>query len=115
MASLRLPADDRHQEELLAAAGVPWFVTVFGRDSLIVSLQNMPVYPDFSRGTLKRLAELQATDLDSYRDAEPGKIPHELRVGELAHFKRVPHTPYYGTADATILRRCEVPACSRDR
>lgn len=103
MASLRLPADDRHQEELLAAAGVPWFVTVFGRDSLIVSLQNLTVYPDFSRGTLKRLAELQATDLDSYRDAEPGKIPHELRVGELAHFKRVPHTPYYGTADATIL------------
>ncbi|WHZ17082.1 MAG: hypothetical protein OJF52_003934 [Nitrospira sp.] len=103
MAALRLSADDQHQEELLAAAGVPWFVTVFGRDSLIVSLQNMPVYPDFSRGTLRRLAELQATEMDVYRDAEPGKMPHELRVGELAHFKRIPHTPYYGTADATIL------------
>ncbi|WHZ23824.1 MAG: hypothetical protein OJF47_002936 [Nitrospira sp.] len=103
MAALRLAVDERHPEELLAAAGVPWFVSVFGRDSLIVCLQNVTVYPDFSRGTLKRLAELQATDLDAYRDAEPGKMPHELRVGELAHFKRVPHTPYYGTADATIL------------
>lgn len=103
MAALRLSADDRHQDELLAAAGVPWFVSVFGRDSLIVSLQNMTVYPDFSRGTLRRLAELQAMEEDTYRDAEPGKMPHELRVGELAHFKRIPHTPYYGTADATIL------------
>lgn len=103
MAALRLPADDRHQGELFAAAGVPWFVSVFGRDSLIVSLQNMTVYPDFARGTLRRLAELQATEEDVYRDAEPGKMPHELRVGELAHFKRIPHTPYYGTADATIL------------
>jgi glycogen debranching enzyme len=103
MAALRLTADEQHAEELLAAAGVPWFVTVFGRDSLIVSLQNMTVYPDFARGTLRRLAELQATEEDAYRDAEPGKIPHELRGGELAHFKRIPHTPYYGTADATIL------------
>lgn len=103
MAALRLTADDEHPDELLAAAGVPWFVSVFGRDSLIVSLQNMMVYPDFARGTLKRLAELQATEVDVYRDAEPGKMPHELRVGELAHFKGIPHTPYYGTADATIL------------
>lgn len=103
MAALRLPANEEHPDELLAAAGVPWFVSVFGRDSLIVSLQNMTVYPDFARGTLKRLAELQATELDADRDAEPGKIPHELRIGELAHFKRIPHTPYYGTADATIL------------
>jgi len=103
MAALRLPLDGAHSHELLAAAGVPWFATIFGRDSLIVSLQNMIVYPDFARGTLRRLAELQATELDDYRDAEPGKIPHELRSGELAHFKRIPHTPYYGTADATIL------------
>lgn len=103
MAALRLVADDENQDELLAAAGVPWFVSVFGRDSLIVSLQNMMVYPDFARGTLKRLAELQATEMDPHRDAEPGKMPHELRVGELAHFKQIPHTPYYGTADATIL------------
>ncbi|MBS0166708.1 MAG: amylo-alpha-1,6-glucosidase [Nitrospira sp.] len=103
MAALRLAVDEEHPEDLLAAAGVPWFVSVFGRDSLIVSLQNMTVYPDFARGTLRRLAELQASDMDADRDAEPGKMPHELRVGELAHFKRIPHTPYYGTADATIL------------
>ncbi|MDQ6735229.1 MAG: amylo-alpha-1,6-glucosidase, partial [Nitrospirota bacterium] len=103
MAALRLPYDGTHGELLLPAAGVPWFVSIFGRDSLIVSLQNMIVYPEFARGTLTRLAELQAIDFDEYRDAEPGKIPHELRVGELAHFHRIPHTPYYGTADATIL------------
>ena len=103
MAALRLTADETHPKELLAAAGVPWFVSVFGRDSLIVSLQNMMVHPDFARGTLRRLADLQATEMDTYRDAEPGKMPHELRMGELAHFKRIPHTPYYGTADATIL------------
>ncbi len=103
MAALRLTRDADHPQELLAAAGVPWFATVFGRDGLIVSLQNMIVYPDFARGTLQRLADLQATELDDYRDAEPGKIPHELRFGELAYFRRIPHTPYYGTADATIL------------
>jgi glycogen debranching enzyme len=103
MAALRLPRDEEHPQELLTAAGVPWFVAVFGRDSLIASLQNIIVYPDFARGTLQRLADLQATEVDTYRDAEPGKIPHELRQGELAHFRRIPHTPYYGTADATIL------------
>jgi glycogen debranching enzyme len=105
MAALRLPYRDRDEPSatFVPAAGVPWFVSIFGRDSLIVSLQNMVVYPEFARGTLQRLAELQATTLDEYRDAEPGKMPHELRVGELAHFHRIPHTPYYGTADATIL------------
>jgi glycogen debranching enzyme len=103
MAALRLPRDEEHPQELLTAAGVPWFVAVFGRDSLITSLQNIIVYPDFARGTLQRLADLQATELDPYRDAEPGKMPHELRRGQLAHFRRIPHTPYYGTADATIL------------
>jgi glycogen debranching enzyme len=103
MAALRLPRDEGHPQDLLTAAGVPWFVAAFGRDSLIASLQNMIVFPDFARGTLQRLADLQATEPDPYRDAEPGKIPHELRQGELAHFRRVPHTPYYGTADATIL------------
>jgi glycogen debranching enzyme len=103
MAALRLNHREGHKHQLLTAAGVPWFVTIFGRDSLIVSLQNMIVYPEFARGTLEILAELQATERDDYRDAEPGKIPHELRSGELAHFKLIPHTPYYGTADATIL------------
>src|SRR3984885_6642861 len=75
----------------------------FGRDSLIVSLQNVMTYPEFAQGTLDILGDLQATERDDYRDAEPGKIMHELRYGELAHFKLIPHTPYYGTADATPL------------
>ncbi len=103
MAALRLPHNEADSGTFIPAAGVPWFVTVFGRDSLIVSLQNMAVYPGFAIGTLQRLAELQATAVDDDRDAEPGKMPHELRSGELAHFRRIPHVPYYGTADATIL------------
>jgi glycogen debranching enzyme len=61
------------------------------------------VYPDFARGALDVLGRFQATSRDDFRDAEPGKIMHELRAGELAHFHLVPHTPYYGTADATPL------------
>jgi len=87
----------------LPAAGLPWFVAPFGRDSLIVSLQNLLIYPEFARGALDILGSLQAKEVDNYRDAEPGKILHELRYGELAHFKLIPHTPYYGTADATPL------------
>ena len=63
----------------------------------------MLIYPDFARGVLDILGSLQAQDRDDYRDAEPGKILHEIRYGELAHFKLIPHTPYYGTADATPL------------
>jgi glycogen debranching enzyme len=103
MITLRLPVKGADHMQFVPAAGVPWFVAVFGRDSLIVSLQNALVYPDFARGALEVLGSLQATEEDNYRDAEPGKIMHELRVGELAHFKLVPHTPYYGTADATPL------------
>jgi glycogen debranching enzyme len=103
MAALRLPIAGVAQKEFLPAAGLPWFVAPFGRDSLIVSLQNMLIYPDFSRGTLDVLGSLQAKTVDDYRDAEPGKILHEMRYGELAHFKLIPHTPYYGTADATPL------------
>jgi glycogen debranching enzyme len=102
MAALRLPPEET-QNEFIPAAGVPWFVAVFGRDSLIVSLQNMVVHPDFARGALDILGKLQATEIDDYRDAQPGKILHEIRVGELAERKLIPHTPYYGTADATAL------------
>jgi glycogen debranching enzyme len=87
----------------IPAAGVPWFLSVFGRDSIIASLQYQIIDPEFSRGALERLAELQADCVDDYRDAAPGKIPHELRHGELAFFHKIPHTPYYGTADATPL------------
>jgi glycogen debranching enzyme len=103
MGALRLYDQDFAADVWLPAAGVPWFVTIFGRDSLIVSLQNMIVHAPFALGALTKLAQFQATERDDWRDAEPGKILHELRFGELAHFNKIPHTPYYGTADATIL------------
>jgi glycogen debranching enzyme len=103
MAALRLPIKGTDHMRYVPAAGAPWFVALFGRDSLIASLQNTLVYPDFAGATLEVLGAYQATERDDHRDAEPGKIMHELRLGELAHFKLVPHTPYYGTADATIL------------
>jgi glycogen debranching enzyme len=103
MAALRLPIDGTDHKVFLPAAGLPWFVAPFGRDSLIVSLQNLLIYPDFARGSLDILGRLQAKAEDAHRDAEPGKILHEIRYGELAHFKLIPHTPYYGTADATPL------------
>lgn len=103
MSALRLPIDDTDHMEFVPSAGLPWFVALFGRDSLIISLQNAIIHPEFARGALLVLAKWQATERDDYRDAEPGKILHELRRGELAHFKFIPHTPYYGTADATPL------------
>ncbi|MEJ0095689.1 MAG: glycogen debranching N-terminal domain-containing protein [Methylocella sp.] len=103
MASLRLPLKGMDRMVFVPAAGLPWFVALFGRDTLIASLQTMIVYPEFATGALEVLGRYQATERDDYRDAEPGKILHELRYGELAHFKLIPHTPYYGTADATPL------------
>jgi glycogen debranching enzyme len=103
MAALRLPIEGTDNMVFVPAAGLPWFMAPFGRDSLIVSLQNIMVYPEFARGSLDVLGRWQAREHDPYRDAEPGKIMHELRYGELAHFKLIPHTPYYGTADATPL------------
>jgi glycogen debranching enzyme len=103
MAALRLPMEGTDHLVFMPAAGLPWFMAPFGRDSLIVSLQNILVYPEFARGSLDVLGRWQCKERDPYRDAEPGKIMHELRYGELAHFKLIPHTPYYGTADATPL------------
>ena len=85
------------------AAGLPWFQTLFGRDSLITSYQSLHIVPELSATTLDVLASLQGTRLDDFRDEEPGKIPHELRFGELTAFKERPHSPYYGSADATML------------
>ena len=103
MAALRLPIPGADHTQLVPAAGLPWFVALFGRDSLIVSLQTALVYCGFARGALEVLGSLQATARDDYRDAGPGKIMHELRLGELAKLGLVPHTPYYGSADATPL------------
>jgi glycogen debranching enzyme len=103
MAALRLPLKGTDHMVFVPAAGLPWFVALFGRDTLIASLQTMIVYPQFAAGTLEELGKYQAQKRDDYRDAQPGKILHELRYGELAYFKLIPHTPYYGTADATPL------------
>ncbi|QBD78322.1 amylo-alpha-1,6-glucosidase [Ktedonosporobacter rubrisoli] len=103
MGALRIYDMDVSADAWVPAAGVPWFVTLFGRDSLTVSYQNMSVAPEFARGALKRLAEFQADKHDNWNDSQPGKIMHEIRFGELAHFHKIPFTPYYGTADATIL------------
>jgi glycogen debranching enzyme len=101
--ALRLedPAFDR--SVVIPAAGVPWFVTLFGRDSLVVSAQVVAGYPEFAIGALRRLSALQASADDPERDMEPGKIPHEIRHGELAQLGILPYTPYYGTHDATSL------------
>jgi len=90
-------------DERYIAAGVPWFSCLFGRDSIITSLQLLAVRPEIAQATLSILARLQATEIDELRDAAPGKIMHELRTGELARTGEIPHTPYYGTVDATPL------------
>jgi glycogen debranching enzyme len=90
-------------EAWVPSAGVPWFVSLFGRDALIVSLQTLALSPRFALGALRALAALQADAYDDQRDMQPGKIEHEVRHGELATLRLVPHTPYYGTHDATTL------------
>ncbi|MEO6350632.1 MAG: glycogen debranching N-terminal domain-containing protein [Candidatus Limnocylindrales bacterium] len=90
-------------DERYVAAGVPWFCGLFGRDSLITALQTVFVRPQLARWTLMLLARLQATEVDDWRDAEPGKILHELREGELAAAGEIPQGPYYGSIDATPL------------
>jgi glycogen debranching enzyme len=87
----------------LPAAGLPWFMTLFGRDSIITSLQALPFAPELARTTLAALALWQGRRRDDFRDEEPGKILHELRYGELTAFEERPHSPYYGAADSTPL------------
>ena len=103
MEALRLEDPTFERGVFIPAAGVPWFVTLFGRDSLIVSMQSIAGYPEFASGALRRLSKLQATEDDPERDMEPGKIPHEIRHGELAQLGILPFQPYYGTHDATSL------------
>jgi len=85
------------------AAGVPWFVALFGRDSIITALQTLAYDCSIAEQTIRLLARYQGTKLNGYREEEPGKILHELRVGEMARLGEIPHTPYYGTVDATPL------------
>jgi glycogen debranching enzyme len=87
----------------ILAAGAPWFMTLFGRDSTIAAIQTKILGPEFMIGTLYTLASLQADKYDPFREAEPGKIPHEVRKGELSVLEVVPHSRYYGSVDATPL------------
>ncbi|MFG1955809.1 glycogen debranching N-terminal domain-containing protein [Micromonospora sp. NPDC048830] len=95
----------RHQNctGILVAAGMPWFLTLFGRDILITSYQSVAVAPRVSRQALLSLAAMQGTKVDDFSDEEPGKVLHEIRNGELTQLGLKPHNPYYGTADATQL------------
>jgi glycogen debranching enzyme len=87
----------------MPAAGLPWFMAVFGRDSILTSLQALPFAPDLAATTLAVLGARQGTRIDDFRDEEPGKILHESRIGELTAFGERPHSPYFGSADATPL------------
>ena len=87
----------------LPAAGLPWFMTVFGRDSVLTSYQALPFAPELAESTLRTLAGRQGRRVDDFRDEEPGKIMHEQRFGEMTAFLERPHSPYYGSADVTPL------------
>jgi glycogen debranching enzyme len=89
--------------EKVISAGIPWYSTVFGRDSVITSLQALPLQPGIAIDTLRYLARRQGRREDPYTEEQPGKILHELRRGEMARSGEIPHVPYYGSIDATPL------------
>ncbi len=104
VADLRLLVNEGPgEDQRYVAAGVPWFTTLFGRDAIISALQSIAFRPQLAVETLGVLAAYQATEVDDWRDAEPGKILHELRTGEMARSGELPHTPYYGSVDSTPL------------
>jgi glycogen debranching enzyme len=87
----------------LPAAGLPWFMAIFGRDSIFTSLQALPFTSELAATTLRVLGLWQGTRVDDFRDEDPGRILHEMRYGEMTAFEERPHSPYYGCADATAL------------
>lgn len=103
MEALRMEDATVRRNVFVPAAGIPWFVSLFGRDSLVVSIESISGFPEFALGALHALAQVQATSDDPIQDKEPGKIPHEIRSGELASLGLLPFAPYYGTHDATPL------------
>ncbi|MEV0430659.1 glycogen debranching N-terminal domain-containing protein [Micromonospora sp. NPDC050495] len=103
LAALRLELEVKGQRVELPGAGLPWFLTVFGRDTLITAYQTLSAGPALARGALLALARLQGTRCDDFTDEEPGRILHEVRFGELTRTGAKPYTPYYGSADATQL------------
>jgi glycogen debranching enzyme len=102
LAALRFN-DPALPDHALPAAGLPWFMALFGRDSIFTSLQALPFAPGLASSTLQALGERQGSRIDDFRDEDPGRILHELRYGELAAFEERPHSPYFGSADATPL------------
>lgn len=105
-------------KDKVLAAGIPWFSTLFGRDSIIAAAQTLILDPRIARQTLTSLAQYQGKVDDEWREEQPGKILHELRLGEMARCGEVPHTPYYGTVDATplwIILYAEYYAWTHDR
>jgi glycogen debranching enzyme len=102
LASLRFPSAALNGGSL-PAAGLPWFMAVFGRDSIVTSLQTLPFLPQLALSTVHELGLRQGTRIDDFRDEDPGRIIHELRLGEMAAFEERPQSPYYGSADATPL------------
>ena len=93
----------RQKGQVFFAAGVPWYVALFGRDSLVTSIEMAAFEPEIGANTLRVLARHQGTRVDDWRDEQPGKILHELRVNELANLDEIPQTPYYGSIDSTPL------------
>ncbi|MGH2485383.1 MAG: amylo-alpha-1,6-glucosidase, partial [Ktedonobacterales bacterium] len=87
--------------DIYVSAGVPWYVALFGRDSCIAAFEMLAFQPHLARMTLEVLARYQGTKDDDFQDEEPGKIPHELRLGEMANLHEVPMIPYYGSVDST--------------
>jgi glycogen debranching enzyme len=87
----------------VVSAGIPWYTCPFGRDALITGFEALAAAPEIARDALRFLAALQAREDDPAHDGEPGKIPHEIRFGEMAAAGEIPHTPYYGSVDATPL------------
>jgi glycogen debranching enzyme len=103
LAGLRMELEHGGARATVPAAGMPWFMTLFGRDSLITSFMTLPLDPTLAHGSLRLLAALQGERRDDFRDEEAGKIMHEIRFGELAMLGHIPHRPYYGSVDATPL------------
>lgn len=96
---LSIPLDGKNY----FAAGVPWYVALFGRDSIITAMQTLAFNQGLAADTLRLLAGFQGREVNAWRGEQPGKILHELRIGELARLGQIPHNPYYGTVDATPL------------
>jgi glycogen debranching enzyme len=111
--ALRIEKHMRGQRVILPAAGSPWFLTIFGRDTLITAYQTLSFAPNLSHGALLSLADLQGDRVDDFADEEPGKILHEVRSGELTRLGLKPHNPYFGTADATQLWLILLSECWR--